>query len=242
MEQIVSSIVSALAVALISALGKFIKDLYQNSDLKSKNNKSWPCKTQKGSFSCYVSYLIFCIFTVVIIPVIAGVLYIPVYISNVENKNILYFFAIGIFLYFILILYTNLFVVPKRKLFNYKKDEIKGKIRNFIIWNFPLVDSAVAFGFLCFCREDTAKMYVALILIFVIEICAGFYLDDDPTFQFKKVRLILEDNDMVSNINSDTFCVKEKWFVGICTYKKEEKEIRVPQEKVKRIEYYDKQF
>lgn len=98
-------------------------------------------------------------------------------------------------------------MVPKRKLFNYKKDEIKGKIKNFII-----------------------------------EICAGFYLDDEPIFQFKKVRLILEDNDMVSNINSDTFCVKEKWFVGICTYKKEEKEIRVPQKKVKRIEYYDKQF
>ncbi|MCH5271150.1 MAG: hypothetical protein J1E83_10430 [Lachnospiraceae bacterium] len=243
MEQLLLLILPTLIATLVGGVAKIVLDIYENSNIKRQYyNRSWRCKTRKGSFSSYANFIIFCFLSFIFILVFSYVIFAVLYFSELVKEHTIPVFITGLILYIILILIINVIIAPKKRLINYKKKEVSRKLAIFLIWNLPLLGSLLTFVFICFDSEYTSKMYMGLLLILIMEIWGGFYLDNDIAFQYKKIKLILEDNSIISNINSETFCVKEKWFVGICSTYKEDKEIRVPQEKVIRIEYYDKQF
>ena len=241
MEKIESIALSYIISTILGVVGKIIYDKYENSKLKRKcSNKIWRCKSKWGSFDSFFIYLFICAFMPVIIIVITCISYLFLSLSFPEVDIKLYALIIGIILYFFIVLSLNLFYVPQKELLDNKNNKIAGKQLKFI-WNTLIADSF--FMYTSFFSEFLYfKIFIAFFVIFLFEIWGIIYLDNKPILQFSKIKIVLEDNKSIINIKSDSFYVNAKWFVDIQCSGKEEKEIRVPQDKVRLIEYYNKQF
>ncbi len=231
-KEMLPNVVIPVLIVIISPIISFI---VANEGNKRKMGKEWRCKYRKSYLSNYICLLILSLLFVVLAPILGEVL-LGLYIPNVEKDTLFKVGGLSIYIFFMVI--TNILFV-KRGLLVSKKNS---RLLEMVYINLTLADGLGVFSFLVLfpCLQN----YVGILyLIFIVLEVIAFYLFEDKLyFQYSKAKIILDDNKEITEVDSSSIYTKGKWIIASFIERGKEKEIRVLQEKVQKIIYYQKQF
>lgn len=82
----------------------------------------------------------------------------------------------------------------------------------------------------------------AMLVILTLEVIGLFMFSDTEIYQYKKAKIVLKDGKEICGVISNSISILDNWFIATYKIGKIEKDIRIPQDSVSKIEYYDKQY
>lgn len=231
-KDVLPNVVIPVLVVIISPI---ISLIVANEGNKRKLGKEWKCKYRKSSATYCVNLIIFCMLFVLIAPFLGGVL-LGLCLPNVKADILVK--VGGLSLYVIFIIITNVLIF-KTRLFVLKRDS---KLFKGIFVNLLLAGGLGVFSFLFLVPSLRDYIGILCLIIVLLEVMAFFIFEDKQYFQYSKAKIILDDNKVITGVDSSSIYVKGKWFIASYVERGKEKEIRVLQDKVQKIIYYEKQF
>lgn len=239
MEKVIDYRWSAIIIpVLVAVLTPIIQGLVNNSGSKKKLGKEWRCKYKKSVVTYYVRLLISLLLLVILIPIIVGVL-VGICI-RFENINIIIEWAkwgglviyVGVMLGVVIINY-------KKKIFVTKKCSRYG---GWFIIGMTLIDCLTIYCFSTVWNSLSMFSLIPYSIIMILELFGILGFDDKIIYQYKRARVVLDDNNTILDVESNAISIKDKWFIILASNGSRTKEIRVYQDKISKIEYYDKQY
>lgn len=232
--ELTGSIRNDIYYIVVPVLCVFVQLCYK-SCIAKYNEQVLKCKKVKSSVDRYLMHFISWIFIGLCIIIIY--MFLMVFLNgflDIEytftDKNVIFYtiFSIGLYIWIIL-------------KWDYKKDFIKfkkkyklGNITKDILTYFPIVVAGLIYTLGVY-DCTTVIIKVLCIALVVMEIFFNIVLDDTSGLEYDYAIFYFNDNTILDNIKTNNIKCKRNWI--IITDADKEKEIRLKEETIKRIEY-----
>lgn len=228
-----NDIVTLCGTILIPIVVTILSWILNNKNPSKSLGKEWKCYYIRSSTDKFIIFFLWTISMIFVAPIIGGLFFWILKIFNDNNDSILYG---GIFIYLIFGVGINI-LNNKNRLFTCKSGNT---MVGTILLNCTIISSFSIYILICIKLEE--YMWIPYILVIICQIISAFVLEKEVKYQYKKATIILEGGDSITDVDSDSIYIKDKWLIATYDVNSKKKEVRVSQDKVYRIEYFDKQF
>lgn len=207
-----------------------------SSNEKSSVGKEWTCNYINSSATRFGRFFVF---SFVLAPILLALITIVAISLKVSDDNLQSIVLGGSAIcYIIFMIIVNVWNYKKR-IFISKKDN---KVFEWFVLNLTMVSNLIMYLIFFDDKNSNGLVLIPYIGIILAEMLGLLCLDENRKYQYKKAKVILNNGDVIRKVYSNKISVKGKWFIIGCKDGNSEKEVRILQECVYKIEYYDKQY
>ena len=233
-----------LMVIISSIIVAYLNHFLKKNEEENKLGKGWKCKTRKSFQTKYIIFFVSLFILAVLLTIIVDILLSLLFNISDEELGFRLVYLISSFLELIIgicFIITFNHETKIRKI----RDKINNKFQNKvkllenIIYIFVVL---IPISMLLICGFNVQgfmnKSYLFAIVAVILELVGVIVFDDKLNYQFKTATLYLNDNEKYERVEVRSIGKKGKWIF----LETGGKEVRILQDKLYKIEYFDKQF